>query len=740
MICKGWMSVVGSATALALLAGASPRAVLAQPTPPAAAVSEPAATAEQQVAHLIAVLNNPAVSQEERNEAARRLLQRNSDEARQALRSVLVDVGNRGGQLAVAQALASIPTPLEMFKDPLFALLGSDTRLTEAGAQALANFKGNTEVLRRLADAANDRRQRTAVRIATIRALGTLVEKRAAEILMNLLTRDAEDAEIRNAAADALVQMTGLRENGRDVQVWQQWWAANADKSDADFKNDLLYSRALRFDQLQIRFMQFRNEVRAQLKLLYQSAPEAQKPDLVVGYLKSPEPEIRMVGAQLVHDDALSARPIPAVARQRLRDMISDSAPEVRLDVARALRVINDAEALAPLLAQLKDEPNPDVRAELAGAIAQIGDLSAVPQLVAQLRDPSYRAAEAAADALRVLAPVIREKDPQMIREVSVELVRTIDTLATVPAASNLRQAAVEALVPMRDPDMLNVFSRLLRTGESARVKQEALRGLSELGDPRAADTIANSTLLDDADPNVRLRAVEALGNTGTFAHAQRLSERMNVTNEPDAAVRKAAWDGLQKLLPKAPKEQLAQWADRFRDQPDRRLVMLLALRDKLERENDQDQLAVQLQNIGETYMRLDQPAKAAPNFRKALEYYRARQVRDMVTEGLVRQYMDALLGSRQYQDACKFAEESIRTNPSDQQTMGSKIRVEVERLRDAGNREEAMSLIDQAANMNPPLDARYMNQLKSIREDLQRRAEPPGSLPSTPGAPRNSP
>lgn len=723
MIRNGWKIVVLSAATIGV-AVAAPCAAQ-EPAPAPAAETAPEAPAANDVAALVSLLNNPGISQDERNEAARRLLQRNTDEARAALRGVLVDVGNRGGQLAVAQALASIPTPLEMFKDPLFALLGPDTKLTEAGAQALANFKGNPEVLNRLANFANDRRGRAPVRTSTIKALGTLVEKRAAEIIMNLLTRDAEDAEIRNAAADALMQMTGLRANGRDVQVWQQWWAANGGKNDADFKNDLLYSRAARFDQLQLRYSTFRNEVQAQLAAHYQSVAEPQKPEVLVRYLKSPEPEIRTVGARLIHDDAINARPIGAVAKERLREMIGDSAPEVRMEVARAFRVINDADALEALLAQLAQEPNPDVRAELAAAIAPILDLRAVPALLKQLDDSSYRAAEAAANALGRLAPVIRKTAPEMVPTVSGKIVGLIDAMSGIPAAAGLRETSVEALIPLEDPNMLAVFSRLLRPEESARVRKAALRGLAELRDPRAADTIANSLLLDDADPSVRLRAVEALGSTATFAHAQRLWERMNPANEPDAAVRKAAWTALQSLFPNAPLEQLAQWADRFRDQPEQRLTVLLAMRDSLVRNRDEDQLAVIRQNIGETLLKLSRPDEAAQYFKMSLDYYRAREVRDMVTEGLVRQYMDALLGSKKYQDACQFAADSIRANSDDQPTMGSKIRVEVERLRDSGNVDDALALIEQASKMNPPLDSRYMNQLDSIRDDLRRRGDP---------------
>jgi len=45
--------------------------------------------------------------------------------------------------------------------------------------------------------------------------------------------------------------MTGLRENGQDVQRWEQWWQANQNKPDDQWRVDLLRNRAARYDALQ---------------------------------------------------------------------------------------------------------------------------------------------------------------------------------------------------------------------------------------------------------------------------------------------------------------------------------------------------------------------------------------------------------------------------------------------------------------------------------------------------------
>jgi len=67
----------------------------------------------------------------------------------------------------------------------------------------------------------------------------------------------------------------------------------------------------------------------------------------------------------------------------------------------------------------------------------------------------------------------------------------------------------------------------------------------------------------------------------------------------------------LTKLFPGATKEQLANWADRFKTQYGRRVIILKVLATKLKDEKDDEQLAVTEQNIGESLMKMDPPQAA---------------------------------------------------------------------------------------------------------------------------------
>ncbi|HMB94536.1 MAG TPA: hypothetical protein VKK61_00710, partial [Tepidisphaeraceae bacterium] len=121
--------------------------MIAQSTGPG---SDAAAVAKRDLDQLAAILADPQAHQDQRDEAARRLVSRHSPEARAILVNVLADLNNSAGQLSAARALEDEPDPDPALINPLFAALGNNRSLTEAAAHALANYKTNSEVLDRL--------------------------------------------------------------------------------------------------------------------------------------------------------------------------------------------------------------------------------------------------------------------------------------------------------------------------------------------------------------------------------------------------------------------------------------------------------------------------------------------------------------------------------------------------------------------------------------------------------------
>ena len=169
------------------------------------------------------------------------------------------------------------PIPTQLIR--LFALMGGRRDLTEAAARALANYKTRPAVLTRLINLAQARQQPEWVRLPVIRAIGTLVEKRAADFLITLIRSREESPAVINAAADGLVTMTGITENGRDLQRWERWWQENSGKDDAQFRNDLLTSRVAPYDQLRARYSTLSREVGNLLSADYQSPGRTEERD-----------------------------------------------------------------------------------------------------------------------------------------------------------------------------------------------------------------------------------------------------------------------------------------------------------------------------------------------------------------------------------------------------------------------------------------------------------------------------
>ncbi|WP_428937343.1 HEAT repeat domain-containing protein [Fontivita pretiosa] len=676
---------------------------------------------------LAAILNDPNSTREQRDEAARRLLARRTPEARAVLGDALMNLANPDAQAAAARALADDPDPDPALIDPLFAALWAGNRsLSEAAARALANYRDHPEVLTRLMALVQRRPPaQDLVRREAILVLGSFVEKRTAELLMNLLRAADESEPIRRAAAEALADLAAQSRFGQDLDQWNQWWATQANRPEGEFRAEMLARRSARLEQFRRRYGDLSVELKRLLTEQYTTAANAsQRAEMLLRFMRSAEAEIRAIGAAIVREEVLDNRPVSAAAREQVRLLIGDSSPKVREQAAATLAAMNDAEALGPLLAQLAIETEPAVRARLADALAPINDLRAVPALLAMLNDPSPLSATAAARALEQLGPKIRDSDAALARQTAEALRQAFERLRPGTGTAELREAVIDAMAPLRQESLLPTLMRLLEVsrGESSQIRGLALRAIGELGDPRSASVVAD--YLGDRDPRVRYRAVEALGKLrNADRYWEQLRQRLDPDNEPDPSVQKSAWLVLQSLLPQLAIEELANLAERFRAQPERQMVVLTQLAEKLSAQGRLEQLAGVHQNLGAIYMRLNDPRRAAEYFRLALEYWASRPQRaEVVVTNLINDRMRALLLDRQYTQAIDFASENIRQNINHQPAMGALIRQEAERLTTSFAYDDALKLIAAARTMDPPLGPVALDQLTRIETEIRNR------------------
>jgi len=699
-----------------------------------------------------AALSDPATGASERQEAARRIVEfylRRRPEALAVLRDALVNSGNDAAQRCAAWALADDPdaNPLPEFVDPLLGMLGPNKASSEAAAEALADYKANPLVLQRLSEFVGEGNPALeGSRAAAIRAMGKIIEKAAAQRLIQVLRDDAADPVISDAAADALGQMTSLG-FGHDAARWQAWWAQETPLPEGQWQDQQLRRRADAAARLQRQEAELREQIAVLLRTLYRSAPASQKQDFALQYLQNPSAAIRQAGAALVTEDILEGR-VPDPVRVQLRSMVGDSSAEVRMQVAKAVGYINDQGAVDALLAQLAVEGDPDVRAALAAALAPTHDVRAVPALLDLLGDPSLIVAEAAATALadQDMSKAVRADGPpdhKLEHKAATALTKALER-TTVARSGALRPALASALGSLRDPSLLTVLLELQGAGDpdnDARVRRAAVKGLGQMEAPDARAAAAHALVvssLKDPDVGVRLEAVRAIGNAGTFAQADTLYDLFNKTDE-DKEVRAAAWDVLAELFyhPDTPANQLFFFADRlqhdFPNDATRRLEALKALAGKLLAPKEANQLAVVDQDIAEIYLtKLEQPDQAVQYFRSALEERLARSAPEAAVLPLVDQLMEAWMRARNYGEAVQFAQEHGGIDRAKlMDAMGLCVTDEVARLRDAGDIPGALRLIDEVnARLKTPLEGRFGQQLRLLEEQM--RPRPPATIPAT--------
>lgn len=665
-----------------------------------------------------------------REEAAARLVSRNRTEADERLRNVLMGDVPRDAKVAVARALADDPSPSESMIAPLAELMraGAEQRsilVVDVSAQALATYRRSPDATDELIRFAGDPAFAPEARARVALALGRVVEPAAADLLIRLL-RPNERATLRAAAAEALAELTGIRNFGQDVARWAQWQRnidANARLNSDRWRADLLQVRADNLERLRRRHEALLDALDDRMFQQYQAAARQQKgSEVLLSFLESDQPDERAIAARMVTMAFRAQEPVTERVRERLVALVGDSDPQVRLDVAKTLTNLNHRPALAAELTQLAQEREERVKVALAEALGRIEDPAAAPQLAALLTDPSPRVAAAAANALSRVARDPQRIDKELVAR-AVRLLRGIATHRNSPV--ELRVAALDALAALRYGGLIEVAQNLLAVNQpdpSVTVRQAVLRGIGALGDPAGADIVTRTLRAETREPEVRRAALDALGRIGNLPeHGGLLLEYTQRQTELDEGVRQKAWESFQALLPRADPQQLNIERQGLKGDPVRLAVVLEELCRQLEQGQDKENLANFRVELGGVYMQQKppQPEKAIARFRLALDHFLQTNAPEAVTTPLIQQLIDAYLKSANYAQAADFAEQMIARAPAQRDVMGPAIKNEADRLRSSGDPRGALQLVTEALKMNPALDPRHQDDLREIRRQI---------------------
>jgi HEAT repeat protein len=691
------------------------------------------------------ILQSTDATQNARDIAAIRLIAWRDPTVRPEVVDILTD-GPAPAKVALSRALASVGWEDEQFIQPLLSLLGGrDPASASAAALALAQYTDNTQVLQALrGQAVSDRAD---IRQPVIRALGAFNQKPAAETLIDLL-QHADSDVIREAAGNALIQMTGRSDLDHNASQWAQWWDKNGDLSDDQFKTEINRGRGEAFEAQLGAHRVLQNAADDFLRADFWGAPPEKRADILLAYLQSTAPEIRELGAELVYSSA-TATGAPAGTIQQTRLLLGDPSPDVRAAAATALSA--DVDSAPDLVAQLQREPDDLVRVRLIKSLAPFQDIRALNQMLTLVGPGIPESVRIAAADCIAEGGVVINKDADLKKNAIQSLKNAIqDTDA--PDKQSLRIAIVGALASISDDSLSDLFRTLLSHDEPPGVRANALKGLGNL--PNSAPFAGViGRYLDDDDPQMRLAAIHALRHPPVspipILYVNKLLTKMN--EDPKDEVRAAALEVLLNWsqLPDLDESGMSALADGLKSQPDKELLIRKRLCDRLAQDvqtgqNASDnhspakELAEEQQTVGDLEMNpaINHPGEAVVYYQSALDYWKSNQGQTDVINRLCWDIVDALLADKRWADAANFASGIVKTYGNDpnlrvtSETVGRAFVTAVQNLADSSDPSayaDAIALLDALQKMNPPLPADFPDQLASLRSAIEaRRAATP--------------
>ena len=661
-----------------------------------------------------------------------------------AVRPQVVDFltnGSTPAKIAVSRALASVGWSDPDFIDPLVSLLrGRDPVPAAAAAPALGLYTDDPQVLQELILQA--RSDRTDIRQPAIRALGGFSRKAAAETLLTLLEHDDSDP-IREAAGNALVEMTGRSDLDHDSSRWADWWQQNGGLPDDKFRDTIIRGRGEAFENLVAGHRTLQNDADDFLRADFWSAPPEKRSAILLSYLQSSAPEIRALGAELVFTSASETGAAPPGTIQQTRLLLGDPSAEVRAEAATALSA--DVESAPDLVAQLAREPDDLVRVRLITSLAPFHDIHAIEQMLKLVGPGSSDSVRiAAADGIRDGSDIINDPQQQTLKNQAMQTLKDAMQGTDVPDQKFVRVAIVGALASIHDDSLSDLFRKWLAPNEWPGVRANALVGLGNL--PNSAPFAAEiGRHLDDDDPHMRLAAIQALRRPPSPIPIFYISKLQNLMNSDSSdQVRAAAWDELQSWAdsPAMDENGMSTLADKLKSQPPNELLIRKKLRDRLAQDVKKDpnspegraaarQLAEEQQTIGDLLMNpaINHPVEAADQYRAALAFWDSNQGGADVINHLCRNITDALLAARHWDEAAAFASGIVKRYGQDRdlmvtsETLGQEFMAAVHNLEDStdpGSYTDAIALLDAVQKMNPPLPPDFPDLLAAQRTAIE--------------------
>ena len=574
-------------------------------------------------------------------EAAELLLSRGYPQAAEALRKFLEDPANRMGQIAVAEAIASRGTEQQMFVEPLMAMLtGTEPTVRPAAARALAAYRTGGVADKLLAIAQDEKADKT-VRLVTISAVQRVLDRQAVDVLIQLV--DNHDLAIRNAAAESLAKLTNIRDFAGDPKKWKKWWSQNKTKPASAWLADLAESLAREKTRLEDENTELKTRLAAAMTDYYAATPAAVQDKLLIGFLKDPLPDVRLVGVRLTDRRVSTSGEVPEEIRAQLCAMLADDDSRIRRATALLEANLGDPNAADLLLGRLKVEEIPEVKQGLLTAVGQLKDPKVVGPVLKEVDSKDAPVAAAAAAALARVALAAPLKGAIHDLTVKVLLARYADSSSSSVNgyAPALREALLTAMGTIADENFIPAMRSALADA-AATVRLAGVKGLAQFRKPELTDAVAH--LAGDDDRGVRQAVLDALGLIAGARDLQTVLKRTEPAVEPDATVREKAWTVAMAILAKTDAQTLAGVCDALADRLDavsQRITLRQMLVASL-RASKNNQWPAASRKLAVDLLAASRPAEAAPLLGQAYAACQAGKSPD--AREVYLEWVDALL------------------------------------------------------------------------------------------------
>ena len=315
---------------------------------------------------LIGLLEDPAVPQGFRREAATRLARSSDPQGAEAISRVLRAEDEDIRKAVIDGLRIAAPLPLPMVRK-LVSLVEDGVLSPDSVALVLGGDSGVSVqlVVDRITELEESER-----RIRLYDLLGRLGDPLAPGSLVEAIGRVKDQEEL--AAIDLALQRWSNMKGGMTPDQWQAWWTSLSMEGDESqgmrrlanriasesARAGAAEARALEAEARADRLAGQIAELHARLLALL---PDAEQVERIQGMLRDEEALVRLAAIGQVERMLRDARVLPDGIRQDMLVGLGDSNPDIRIRAAEVLDAMGAADFAATLVSSLEKESDPEV-------------------------------------------------------------------------------------------------------------------------------------------------------------------------------------------------------------------------------------------------------------------------------------------------------------------------------------------------------------------------------------------